>query len=435
MSTNRLLKVTATPMLVLVGMSLSACAAKQVWVPELEQAQNTYQQISQDTVVSTLAAVELEEARQQLIAAETASDQFKSADVIKHEATLASLRTLIAQQRARALSANHSLQVALGQQRLLPENQIAAATVAIDAEPMMAAATPETPTTPLPAAAPEYLSDEPAIGAALPAPEAEPEVPLQATAPSIEAQLLDLKQQVAALQAQLQYQGLTDAGIAANIIADFPAPDLSPDLSSVKQSDPLLAAELPAAEPLLAAALPAAIETTEHATMPAVVEMIEEPAMAAALPATPPTSEPTPLPSADRLKQELLAVNARANSRGMALTLGERYFADGTARLWGGRAARHLDNVAAILTENPTLNLDIEAHSDNSGNSDANHDLTVNRAIAIKSALVLRGVSPDRLNAAGFGDSRPIAENSTEIGRLQNRRVELVFPDIPVTTL
>ena len=61
-----------------------------------------------------------------------------------------------------------------------------------------------------------------------------------------------------------------------------------------------------------------------------------------------------------RLREELRAMNARPSDQGMSLVLGERYFENGSARLWSGRAARHLDNVAAVLSENPELRLDVE---------------------------------------------------------------------------
>ena len=119
----------------------------------------------------------------------------------------------------------------------------------------------------------------------------------------------------------------------------------------------------------------------------------------------------------------------------MALVLGERYFDRNTARLWSGRAVRHLDSVAALMHEHPALSLDVEGHTDNTGAVDANHDLSIDRAIAVKSALVLRGVEPSRINATGYGETQPIDSNDSETGRLRNRRVELVFPDATVAGL
>jgi len=95
------------------------------------------------------------------------------------------------------------------------------------------------------------------------------------------------------------------------------------------------------------------------------------------------------------------------------------------------RAARHLDNVANVLKKNPAVGLFIEGHTDDQATAVNSQDLSVNRAISIKSELVLRGVNADRISTRGFGHPRPIAENDTPLGRLQNRRVELIFPVSP----
>jgi len=125
-------------------------------------------------------------------------------------------------------------------------------------------------------------------------------------------------------------------------------------------------------------------------------------------------------------------MNARPSSNGMSLTLGERYFESGSARLWKGRASRHLDNIAAVLAENPGLSVEVEAHFDNTGTETSRNNLTQDRATAIKSELVLRGVNPARINTAGLGDSAPIGNNDTQLGRLQNRRVEIIFPNVSI---
>ena len=123
-------------------------------------------------------------------------------------------------------------------------------------------------------------------------------------------------------------------------------------------------------------------------------------------------------------------MNARPSSRGMSLILGERYFESGSARLWTGRAGRHLDNIAAVMVENPGLLLEIEAHTDSTGSAEQKDNLTSDRAVAIKSALVVRGVNAARISATGYGDSTPLTDNDTELGKLQNRRVEIIFPNV-----
>jgi outer membrane protein OmpA-like peptidoglycan-associated protein len=85
-----------------------------------------------------------------------------------------------------------------------------------------------------------------------------------------------------------------------------------------------------------------------------------------------------------------------------------------------------LDEVAALLKKDDALKLRIEGHTDNVGAKPANLALSRGRASAVKAAIVSRGVAADRLAAEGFGDTKPVADNSAEEGRRQNRRVDLV---------
>jgi len=68
--------------------------------------------------------------------------------------------------------------------------------------------------------------------------------------------------------------------------------------------------------------------------------------------------------------------------------------------------------------------LRIEGHTDNSGNPQANETLSGQRALAVKTALVAKGIKAERLLAVGFGQNKPIADNTTEEGKSKNRRTE-----------
>ncbi len=86
-----------------------------------------------------------------------------------------------------------------------------------------------------------------------------------------------------------------------------------------------------------------------------------------------------------------------------------------------------LNEVGKLLTDNASLKLSIEGHTDNVGNKDANQKLSEQRAASVKEYLVKNAkIAPDRLSTKGFGDTKPVADNSTEPGRAKNRRVELV---------
>jgi OmpA-OmpF porin, OOP family len=89
------------------------------------------------------------------------------------------------------------------------------------------------------------------------------------------------------------------------------------------------------------------------------------------------------------------------------------------------KSYKPLDEVVKVLNEYPTLILDIEGHTDNTGKAERNQTLSEERAAAVKAYLVSKGISESRLVAAGYGQDRPVADNKTAAGRAQNRRSEL----------
>ncbi|MDD5297135.1 MAG: OmpA family protein [Rhodocyclaceae bacterium] len=84
-----------------------------------------------------------------------------------------------------------------------------------------------------------------------------------------------------------------------------------------------------------------------------------------------------------------------------------------------------LDHVAAILKAHPQWTITIEGHTDSTAGAEHNQDLSERRANSVKQYLTQAGAAGDHLKTAGFGASRPLAENATALGRAQNRRVEL----------
>ena len=84
-----------------------------------------------------------------------------------------------------------------------------------------------------------------------------------------------------------------------------------------------------------------------------------------------------------------------------------------------------LDQVSQTLAAYPQTLVDVYGHTDPSGGDQINIPLSQNRAEAVADYLGRRGVAPARIATQGFGSSRPIADNSTETGRAQNRRVEI----------
>ena len=90
-------------------------------------------------------------------------------------------------------------------------------------------------------------------------------------------------------------------------------------------------------------------------------------------------------------------------------------------------SAAALAPVGELLKNDAALTLEIQGHTDNVGQAAANLTLSRNRAAAVKTYLVQTfGIPTARLTTAGFGDTKPVAPNTAETGRAQNRRVELV---------
>ena len=85
----------------------------------------------------------------------------------------------------------------------------------------------------------------------------------------------------------------------------------------------------------------------------------------------------------------------------------------------------NLDAMATVMNQFQTANFKIEGYTDNAGKPKKNLVLSKNRAAAVKTYLVSKGVAVSRLASDGFGSAKPIASNKTTAGKTQNRRVEI----------
>jgi outer membrane protein OmpA-like peptidoglycan-associated protein len=89
-------------------------------------------------------------------------------------------------------------------------------------------------------------------------------------------------------------------------------------------------------------------------------------------------------------------------------------------------AGPELDSLVFFLQKYPAVTLGISGHTDDVGTEEYNLDLSERRARSVQDYLSNKGVPPARLRSRGFGESRPVAENSNEAGRQSNRRVECI---------
>ncbi|MEX0706786.1 MAG: OmpA family protein [Woeseia sp.] len=99
-------------------------------------------------------------------------------------------------------------------------------------------------------------------------------------------------------------------------------------------------------------------------------------------------------------------------------------FESNSDRLLGG-AEQVLDDAAATLVKNPTINVEVAGHTDSDGAAAYNESLSERRARTVRDYLASRGVDMNRMTVRGYGEAQPIADNNTAAGKAQNRRVVL----------
>ena len=133
-----------------------------------------------------------------------------------------------------------------------------------------------------------------------------------------------------------------------------------------------------------------------------------------------------------KLQMELAELNAKKTDRGVVLTLGDVLFEFDRAELMSG-AFRTINKLAAFLNEYEDRNLLIEGHTDSIGTPEYNLDLSRRRAQTVRSALMEKEITADRIITKGYGEDYPVASNLTEAGRQQNRRVEVIILEEGVT--
>jgi len=142
--------------------------------------------------------------------------------------------------------------------------------------------------------------------------------------------------------------------------------------------------------------------------------------------------------SEERARADLAArlnrvLPTRETDRGLVAELAGVQFASGAATLSPG-AREALARFAGIVASYPELRLAVEGHTDSVGGYEANRELSIQRAIAVRDYLILQGVTASSIDVAGFGPDRPVADNVTAEGRARNRRVEIVVTGGPIST-
>ncbi len=90
-------------------------------------------------------------------------------------------------------------------------------------------------------------------------------------------------------------------------------------------------------------------------------------------------------------------------------------------------ATSNLNKLVTILNSYPDTNIEIQGHTDSSGSEQYNQTLSEKRASSVSSYLIQKNIAGSRITTKGYGELSPKYDNATEIGRVQNRRVEFVI--------
>lgn len=128
-----------------------------------------------------------------------------------------------------------------------------------------------------------------------------------------------------------------------------------------------------------------------------------------------------------RDKMQGTGVSVTRNGDNIVLNMPNNVTFDSSSATLKPAGANTLAGVAMVLKEYPKTAVNVVGYTDSTGGKDLNMRLSQQRADAVASALITQGVEANRLRTTGAGPANPIASNSTEEGKAQNRRVEITL--------
>ena len=123
-------------------------------------------------------------------------------------------------------------------------------------------------------------------------------------------------------------------------------------------------------------------------------------------------------------KNNLIVRNISLTSKGETVVLDHLIFEQGKAVI-NPKSFQELDELVAMMKDSPKVEIQLEGHTDNVGNQEANLKLSQSRVDAVKKYITSRGINKKRVQTKAFGGSQPIAKENTEEARARNRRVEM----------
>lgn len=130
---------------------------------------------------------------------------------------------------------------------------------------------------------------------------------------------------------------------------------------------------------------------------------------------------------AEELKRDLQGAHIERVGEGIKITFNSGLLFNTNSAELKAETEKNLRDLANTLNKYKDTKILIEGHTDNTGTDAYNQTLSVQRAKAVSSYLTRQNVSNGRLSTVGYGETQPIADNTSEVGREKNRRVEVAI--------
>ncbi|NLC70679.1 MAG: OmpA family protein, partial [Desulfuromonadaceae bacterium] len=121
------------------------------------------------------------------------------------------------------------------------------------------------------------------------------------------------------------------------------------------------------------------------------------------------------------------SASIQRNADMLAVTFKSDFWFDINSATLKPGAYTELQRVSGVLNQYPQTTIQIAGHTDSTGSEAYNQQLSERRALAVKNALAGYNVNPGRMTTVGYGESQPVADNTTEAGRQMNRRVQITI--------
>ncbi len=130
---------------------------------------------------------------------------------------------------------------------------------------------------------------------------------------------------------------------------------------------------------------------------------------------------------AAEIKRDLKNAKVERVGEGIKITFQSGILFDVNSSVLRQTAKSNITDLARILQKYEDTNILVEGHTDSDGSAEYNLNLSKNRANSVYNQLQFQNVSNSRIQAVGYGEEQPVADNSTKLGRQKNRRVEIAI--------